>query len=162
MSRVIGYKAARQPSVAEAFGASGAPAAPDQVQDDNKYLDKLVKYVPAEVTAIAAGLFATFDLKDAGLWAAFLALAAINIVYLMVNAKQTKTVPEWYFYALSTVAFGAWSVATVPDIADAFGLAAEEQRAYILAAAAVLIPLCDQGMGLIFDRDKRTADTTTH
>jgi hypothetical protein len=148
MSRVIGHRTSDTPTVLQALGVRTAARATDD--DPDKYLDKLVKYLPAEVTAIAAAFFAAFSLTDAGLWIALIVLALVNGVYLMVHAKASKTVPHWYFYLLATIAFGAWAIATIDDVADAFNLDSDAQRAFVLAAAAFVIPLVDEGLGLIF------------
>jgi peptidoglycan biosynthesis protein MviN/MurJ (putative lipid II flippase) len=125
-------------------------------EDPDKYLDKLVKYVPAEVTAIAAGLFAAWTLEDWKLWLALAVLAVLNVLYLWVCERQDKTAPDtqWYFYVLATVAFGAWAISVVEPVADAFGVDSEGQRAFVLAAAAFLIPLLDIAAGFVFRNDK--------
>lgn len=144
MSRVIGYRIETTPSFPDALGVPGQPPA-DPNESRDSYLDKLVKYVPAEVTAVAAGLFAAWDIHGKALWVALAVLALVNIGYLAVNARQTKTQPKWYFYLLATVAFAAWSVSTVASVAEAFNLDTETQRAFVLAAAAFLIPLVHNG-----------------
>lgn len=144
MSRVIGYRIDKTPSIPEAFGIPASPPAdPDASRDS--YLDKLVKYVPAEVTAVSAALFAAWDVDGKALWGALVVLVVVNVAYLAVNARQSKTQPKWYFYVLATISFGAWAVATVDAVAEAFNVTTDTRQAFVLAAAAFLIPLVHSG-----------------
>jgi hypothetical protein len=95
---------------------------------------------------VSAGLFAAFEIDGFGVWIALVVLALANVVYLFVNALMTKTQPKWYFYFLATVAFFAWAISTVSVVAGELGVDNDVQQAYILAAAAFVIPLVHTGL----------------
>lgn len=150
MSRVIGRKVEKL-NVGDAAGFNAAePEDPER----EGYLDKLVKYVPAEVTAVSAAFFAAFDVTGGGVWLVLAILAVANLLYLAVNAVKTTTQPKWYFYLLATIAFGAWAISTVDIVAKKFGVAEDGQRAFVLMAAAFAIPLIHTGLEELAKRKK--------
>jgi hypothetical protein len=118
------------------------------VSDNDSYVSKIVKYVPAESIALATGFFAAFTgLSRGGVFLAVGIFAVANFAYLLgVAHVHDKEVPSLHFYVLSAMAFLLWSAAEIDPVARAVGLAGTSsgpQRAWVLGVATGFIPLLD-------------------
>jgi hypothetical protein len=118
------------------------------VRQQDSYVTKIVKYVPAESIALATGFFAAFS--PTGLWVPFwlVVFALANWGYLFgaahMNDDRVDTDP--HFYVLATCAFFAWSLATIDAVAawaHLTGSASDPQRAWVLGVATGVIPMLD-------------------
>jgi hypothetical protein len=118
------------------------------VRQDDSYVTKIVKYVPAESIALATGFFAAFS--PTGWWVPFwlVVFALANLGYLFgaahMNDARVNTDP--HYYVLATCAFFAWSLATIDRVAAWAGLdgsASDPQRAWVLGVATGVIPMLD-------------------
>jgi hypothetical protein len=123
-----------------------AEAAELPVKDD--YMAKIAKYVPAEVVSISVLGFATFEPAGRQVWVGLVLGAVVNVLYLAGTAITLKAAsrPRWYFYLLSIGAFVAWATATIGEVRNKFGLEGKDndpEAAFILLAAAFLLPLLD-------------------
>jgi hypothetical protein len=113
---------------------------------------KIVKYVPVEVITIISLFFAAWTVTGNKVWIYVSIGAAMNVLYLFSVAKQGEKAspptpaPKWWFYPLSIVAFGLWSMATLDPVASAAHLGGSTesgQRAFVLALAAFSVPVAD-------------------
>ena len=106
---------------------------------------KMAKYVPAEMVTIATAFFAAFDPSSRSVWGVMGVGAVLNVLYLFsVAHNDTGTdVPQKRFYWLSAAAFVLWSAATIDEVAVWAHLDKEIQRAFVLLAAAFILPLLD-------------------
>ncbi len=118
------------------------------VRQDDSYVTKIVKYVPAESVALATGFFAAFS--PTGVWVLFwlVVFAIANLGYLFgaahMNDDRGDTDP--HYYVLATCAFFAWSLATIDAVASWAGLdggSSDPQRAWVLGVATGVIPMLD-------------------
>jgi hypothetical protein len=116
------------------------------------FLAKIVKYVPAEVITVVTLAVAAFSPTGSALWWTLVGGAALNVVYLLsvaiATAKDAR--PRWYFYVVSVVAFGAWSMVMVGAVQKEVGLDganAATKQTFVLAAATLAIPLIDTILG---------------
>jgi len=121
------------------------------------YLDKLAKYVPAEVTAAYVALTAgaaQFAVK----WPTYLVFGvclAATPAYLYIQARRQNslTATRWYFYLLATPAFFFWATNVSDGFRDFVGWSAKEANFY-LAIAAFVIPLIDAVVDIILAKSK--------
>jgi hypothetical protein len=119
------------------------------VSNDDSYVTKIVKYVPAESIALATGFFAAFSPTGSwvALWLVIFALANWGYLYgaAHMNDDRGKTTDPHY-YVLATCAFLAWSAATIDSVASwahLAGTSSEPQRAWVLGVATGVIPMID-------------------
>lgn len=114
------------------------------VTEDDGPASKMAKYVPAELVTIATAYFAAFDPGRTTVWIVLLLGAVLNVLYLYSVAQHDdRSQPRIRFYALSALAFVMWSAATIEEVATRFGLDADDERAFVLLAAAFVLPLLD-------------------
>src|ERR1700694_366387 len=92
------------------YGVVPAPAAPPAPPPPpDKYADKLVKYIPAEVIAFFLPTFALAVAKQSR-WGEWLVLGTcvLGTWGYMAIRRDPASKPRWYFYLLSVLAFIAW------------------------------------------------------
>jgi hypothetical protein len=113
-------------------------------------LEKIAKYVPAEMITITTLAFAAIKPSGTDVWLLVAAGAAANMLYLFGAAlqarKASKEMPRWYFYPLSALALFLWALAVIPSVGSGFGFESgneEAQKTFALAFAAFLVPLLD-------------------
>lgn len=144
MNRAINYP--RRAEALEVGAEDVAPEAPpDQVDkyQVDKYTEKLVKYVPAEVIAFFIPGYALVKGQGgSGGWIV-LALGLLGTVgYLFVRADPDSR-PRAYFYLLAALAFIGWAFGTTGVGTDLLGLA-EWMNDLSVLTAVFLIPLADE------------------
>lgn len=120
------------------------------------YIERLVKYVPAEVTAIFAPLAAAAEAAD-GDWLLVVVVAAGFIatpLYLWQRASSLPQLkkPRWFFYALATVAFAFWALGVSGAARSLVGVD-DTTAEVLLGLAALLIPAVDFGLDAVFGFD---------
>jgi hypothetical protein len=121
------------------------------------YLERLVKYVPAEVTAVFAPLAAAADSVKGDDWILSAVIVAGFIatpLYLFGRSRSLPKLkrPKWFFYVLATVAFGFWALGvsgSTRDLVEIDDTTAE----VLLGLAALLLPGIDMALEAVFDRD---------
>ncbi len=126
----------------------------------DKYAARLVKYVPAEVTAVFVLLAAGAD--QVGNWLLILVLA-VGIVstplYLYLNAPEQKTEdkPLKSFYVLATIAFMFWALAVAEPVRELLHVETAAAEV-LLGLAALLIP----GVDMFLTRGALRRQTRQH
>ncbi|HEX6153073.1 MAG TPA: hypothetical protein VFZ19_06065 [Solirubrobacterales bacterium] len=114
----------------------------------DSYLEKIAKYVPAEIVTLTTLAVAALQPAGDTIWVIVLVGALANILYLFGTAlaDATTPLPRWYFYPLCLVAYAMWAAAIIPQFGDKVGIGgenAETEQAFALALAAFLVPLLD-------------------
>jgi hypothetical protein len=112
------------------------------------YFSRIAKYIPAEMITLTTMGFAAFVPAGSvvGLWVASGALA--NVIYLLgmgVSGDPAQR-PRWFFYVLSVPAYVLWATATIDAVGAVIGVSgsgADAKKAFVLAAAAFIIPALD-------------------
>jgi hypothetical protein len=148
MPRVVIYpSAAPTPEQGGAihFGGPGGAgqAEVSAVAATDKYADKLVKFVPAEVVAFFAPIASLVRDRPALLVTAGLVGLAATPAYLVVAARQLPRGqrPPLHYYVLSSIAFIAWALGT-SGLGALAGLDATASG-FTLGVTVLLIPLAD-------------------
>jgi hypothetical protein len=146
-----------QAAVAAESGAPPAPGAvkladaaaqPEQTSTDG-YLEKIAKYVPAELVTLTTLAFAALAPTGTWVWVLVAGGAVANVLYLWGTALQGREatpMPRWYFYPLSALALVLWSIAVIGAVGGEIGISgsnAETEKTFVLALAAFLVPLAD-------------------
>jgi hypothetical protein len=123
---------------------------PTGAQEADGALEKIAKYVPAEMITLTTLAFAALTPSGDDVWWLVAGGALANMLYLFGTAlqarKETKEMPRWYFYPLSGAALFLWALAVIPVVGSGFGIEegnAEAQKTFALAFAAFLVPLLD-------------------
>jgi hypothetical protein len=114
----------------------------------DSYLEKIVKYVPAEIVTLTTLAVAAFQPSAGEIWWIILVGALANVLYLFGTALADKTtpMPRFYFYPLSILAYALWAAAIIPEFGEKVGIGgsnAETEQTFALALAAFLVPLLD-------------------
>jgi len=108
------------------------------------YLEKLVKYVPAEVVAFFAPIASLVESQRPLLIASGVVGLIATPTYLWANAKglEKRQRPPAYYYVLSTAAFVVWALATskLGALLHLTGVS----MAFTLGVAVFVIPLADK------------------
>lgn len=115
------------------------------------YLEKIAKYVPAEVITLTTLAVAAFQPTGGTIWWIIVLGGLVNVVYLFGTALAStdSPLPRWYFYPLSILAYGLWAAAIIPEFGDKVGIGGdnvEAEQTFALALAAFLVPLLDSIM----------------
>jgi hypothetical protein len=123
------------------LGPSNSNSPPNTKPDD--YLEKLAKYVPAEVLVPYLPLTALSN-KEWQIWASLIAGEVLTIGYLYAYGSRQEECcrPVWYYYLLAALAFPAWAVGASAATASVLGIDAKS-GGFILGFAAFVIPLVD-------------------
>jgi len=126
----------------EADERPAAPAAPPTQEDG--YVDKLIKYVPAEVVAVFAPLSAVLASRRGLLIILALAclLATPGYLFLTAQNKPADLKPLPHYYVLATIAFAAWALGVSTALDSVLNLGTLEVG-LILGLSVLLIPLVD-------------------
>lgn len=113
------------------------------------YLEKLVKYVPAEIVT-AFTLLATIASERATpalLWATF-AFGIVTtplLLYGTTRSKEQKHRPKFWMYLLSALAFVIWAVYMNDGVRELFPTAIDQAWAtFLLVAGVIIIPAVDE------------------
>lgn len=119
-----------------------------ELPTSDKYLSKIAKYVPAETVTFTLAAFAAFEPDGNTIWIFVAAGALANVIYLVGVAMNSPAEqrPRAYFYFLSALAFFGWAIAVIEVVQIAIGIAddsADNQKAFVLAATAFLVPALD-------------------
>ncbi|HVQ59240.1 MAG TPA: hypothetical protein VMS60_10095 [Solirubrobacterales bacterium] len=114
----------------------------------DSYLEKIAKYVPAEIVTLTTLAVAAFEPAGNTIWWIVGAGALMNILYLFGTAlAATSTpLPRLYFYPLSMLAYAIWAAAIIPAFGSKVGIGGENastEQTFALALAAFLVPLLD-------------------
>jgi hypothetical protein len=138
---------------ARAKAESGEAPPVDPTKDGTQtgrdaYLEKIAKYVPAEVVTLTTLAVAAFQPGGGTIWWIVLAGAVANVLYLFGTALAAtdSPLPRLYFYPLSIIAYGLWAAAIIPAFGDKVGIGGdnvEAEQTFALALAAFLVPLVD-------------------
>jgi hypothetical protein len=112
------------------------------------YLEKIAKYVPAEVITLTTLAVAALNPGGDTIWWILAVGAVVNVLYLFGTAlaASASPLPRWYFYALSIMAYAFWATAIIPQVGDKVGIGgdnAETEQTFALALAAFFVPLLD-------------------
>jgi hypothetical protein len=123
--------------------AGGAPPVPDVTED--KYQDRLLKYIPADVIAIYLTLqgFVAMLRDPAPIRALHWVVFAIILIITIPWQRKVAKIGKWAQVWVGTGAFSVWAI-TVGDPFTATNLGGWYQSAYgamILALYTFLIPL---------------------
>ncbi len=126
--------------------AAPAAAAPPAENDD--FLAKIAKYVPAEMVTLTTLAFAAIKPGGAGVIVVVILGALLNVGYLFGTALATPATPppRWYFYVLSVIAFGFWAAAIIAPFGEKVGINGtdiETKQTFALALAALIVPTLD-------------------
>ncbi len=142
VSRTVVYEKREHEERPVVFGPGGAKTA-------DGYVDKLIKYVPAEVVAFFAPAAALAGGNHALLVAALAAGVVGTPGYLWYQSRHLppSRKPLPHFFVVATVAFVAWAVATSREMATVLHLTSTAV-AFILAVTVLFIPLLDAGLAL--------------
>jgi hypothetical protein len=114
----------------------------------DSYLEKIVKYVPAEIVTLTTVAVAAFEPSGGKIWWIILLGGLANVLYLFGTALADKTtpMPRFYFYPLSILAYVLWAAAIIPAFGDQVGIGGdnvEAEQTFALALAAFVVPLLD-------------------
>jgi hypothetical protein len=139
MPRSLVYASGRRPPDRERFGEGGRAG---ELPADG-YLDKLVKYIPAEVIAFFTPI-AAFIGSNEGPIAVIAALGAVGTVMWTYGSAIREKVPRdqrprWYSYVIAVLAYAAWALGISVGLRELFDLS-DEWAGVILAAAVLLLP----------------------
>jgi hypothetical protein len=108
------------------------------------YVDKLIKYVPAEVVAVFAPLSAGLASRQGLL--IFLSVVCLvatpGYLFLTAQHKPAELRPLPHYYVLAAIAFAAWALGVSSGLDAVFALDAVTVGV-ILGASVLLIPLAD-------------------
>jgi hypothetical protein len=131
-------------------GAAGGGAGGGAGTTQDDYFSRIAKYVPAEMITVTVLGFAAFEPKGSAVVVWLVVGAIANCVYLLSLAIRgpEELRPPVSFYVLSVAAFWMWSLATLDEVGAATGWIsdgdnASMQKAFVLAAAAFIIPALD-------------------
>lgn len=126
-----------------AGGGKGAPGA-EEVRAGDDYVQRLVKYIPAE--AIGFVIFGTSfpNEKDGHVVAVVVVAAVGQLLWLFRRGQQVPQAdrPTARFYVLALIAFAAWALGTSPPVSELVGLD-RTTAALILCSVAYLLPWID-------------------
>jgi hypothetical protein len=108
------------------------------------YVDKLVKYVPAEVVAVFAPLAALIGSRHGLLITLAIACLFATPAYLLLTAlnQPAEKRPLPHYYLLAAVAFAAWAIGVSADLDKFFGLDSIVV-AFVLGLAVIIVPAVD-------------------
>lgn len=124
----------------------------------DKYQDKLLKYVPAEVLGAFVGLAALaeaaageLDGQQGGPTWPIILVFALGVIatpgFLAIRAsREDGATTRWYGYVLSIVAFVPWSLAASFPVRELFEVTPAVAE-FLLALTVFVIPLLDFGFG---------------
>ena len=158
MPRTVVYARSAVPSASErtpvAAGAgrrggleaeeSQPPTQPVTTTPADGYIDKLVKYVPAEVVAVFAPLSAALAGRQGLLivLSIICLLATPGYLFLTAQNKPPDLQPLPHYYVLACIAFAAWALGVSSGL-DALFKIDSVVVGLILGASVLLIPLAD-------------------
>jgi hypothetical protein len=114
----------------------------------DSYLEKIVKYVPAEIVTLTTLAVAALQPAGSTIWWIVLIGGLANLLYLFGTslANADTPMPRWYFYPLSFLAYMVWAAAIIPEFGQKVGIGGENaqtEQSFALALGAFLIPLLD-------------------
>ena len=119
-------------------GAATVPAV-----EPDKYSDKLIKYVPAEVLAFYTPMAAAMSGEKNWLIATAIAGLVATVGYLWMSTKDRpqpeKPLP--HFFLLAALSFVAWALCT-SSLGELVGLS-QRGASFILGATVLLLPVVD-------------------
>ena len=126
----------------------GSPSTPEP----DSYSERLVKFVPAEVLAFYILVATQFGSRQGLLIASLVIGTAATPLYLWIRngALPPEQQARPHYFLLATLAFLAWAIGASPRTGELLGLG-EDVSAYVLLAAAFLIPLADQAIQRLQD-----------
>lgn len=138
MIRTIVYAAPEQPR----GGLEAAEAGSDERPDG--YLEKLLKYVPAEILAffVPAAAAAKDDARLS--WVVFVLSILATIGYVRFHAEQLPKDkrPRPHYYGLAAVAFVFWAMGSSETVRHLLKVSATTTEV-LLGIAVLLLPLVD-------------------
>jgi hypothetical protein len=131
--------------------AGGDKSAADSAPQDG-YLQKLVKYVPAEVLAVFVPLSAAAKDSHWLAWVVVAAGAVATVGYLMYHASALpkKKQPKPYMYIIALAAFFLWAGGTSETVRSLVNVSPVVAEVF-LGLGALLMPLADWVCGQIAD-----------
>lgn len=150
MGRTVVYRRSAAGNGGVVFGQPGAAEPADG------YLDRLIKYVPAEVVAFYAPTAATAG-TNRGL---LLAVVAAGVVatpgYLWFQSRRQPADerPFPHFFVIATLAFLVWALATSAELASTIGLDARTVMVS-LAITILIVPALDAGLAQLWLKLRR-------
>ncbi len=111
----------------------------------DSYLEKLTKYVPAEVLGFFMPAAALVSENTALLIVCLVIGAAATPGYLWLTSQTQPAAnrPRWFFYVLAVIAFLAWTASASEPVTNMLGLQ-QNVAGFILMAAVFVIPFADQ------------------
>ena len=148
MSRTVIYRAAGDGGGQVAFATGGGTA-----DTSDGYVDKLIKYVPAEVVAFFAPTAAMAGTDHRVLFGALIAGTVATPIYLWYQSRglpaASKPVPP--FFLIATIAFLVWALATSPEMATTVHLDARAV-ALVLGITILFVPVLDAVLAELWSR----------
>lgn len=150
MLRTIVYNGPAQPR-GNALRANGSAA---EASPKDGYLEKLVKYVPAEILAVFVPLAAASGAQGVPSilqWVVFFVGLVGTAGWLGIHAsKLSKTKrPRWYSYLIASMAFFFWAAASSDVVRNLLGLNAPTTEV-LLGVAVLTIPAIDELFSIIY------------
>lgn len=112
--------------------------------DNDAYLSKLTKYVPAEVLAFFVPTYANLPANaERWHWTVFgIGLAATLGYTLATRMREHGKVGPWYHYILTGIAFAGWASSVTAAGTDLVGLDPAIAPT-ILSITVLMVPLAD-------------------
>ena len=141
MLRTIVYNGPPQPATMAAAKGNSDPVG-DAPKDG--YLEKLVKYVPAEVVAVYVALAAAARDRTGLMWVVFGAGAVATVGYVYFHASQLRKEkqPRYYTYVISLLAFALWATGASDSTRGLLHIDAITSEV-ALGLGVLLLPLID-------------------
>jgi len=133
--------------------SAGATTDVSTTQTEEGYLDKLARYIPAEVltaSLLVAALNNGDDRWLLGILAAGFVATPIYHFTISRNA-ELEARPKRYFYALSSLAFLGWALGASQPIAKMIGWT-QPHLTTVMVASAMGIPLVDSFLDHVTDK----------
>lgn len=125
-------------------------------EDRDKFLAKLAKYIPAEMTALflfCSGIIESMSLSDIVYWGIFLFVVVFSPIYLFLAAAIENKKPDLPQMIISPIAAIVWVFA----LGGPFALFDWYNQGYgsiILALVTVVVPFTDWGITKYLERQK--------
>jgi hypothetical protein len=143
-------------------GADAEVERQSAAESPDSYLDRLLKFIPAECLALwlplAAAAATTGEVWL--LWAVLAAGLFATVLYLWLNgrAQSQEKQPMPHYYVLAALAFVIWAIGTSEPTADLIGLSPAVANV-LLGLGVLLVPGLDQLLEALLSRKPDLAKT---
>ena len=131
------------------------PKARVELQSDaalpDGYLDRMAKYVPAEVLAFFLPLVTFIGKDDTWLWVVLGVGAVGTVLYLLMASVKQSEFPLPHFFVLSLAAFFVWAFGASGVIRDLIDVN-EKGATVVLGCFVFLVPAVDYLLAWVWTR----------